>query len=86
MKNLLLEEGDIIDVQNANLQVVRSTGTSSFSPPYAWLHFDSLRLHAFDSLHLHAFHPFFFIPCQATFSKFQPQSVEFLDISNPKAV
>eukprot|EP00795_Rhopilema_esculentum_P015715 gene15715-7009_t len=43
MRNLLLEEGDLVQVQSASLPV-------------------------------------------ATYSKFQPQSVEFLDITNPKAV
>ena len=43
MKNLLLQEGDMIEVENVSLKV-------------------------------------------ATFARFQPQSVDFLDISNPKAV
>ncbi len=43
MKNLLLEEGDMVQVESASLPV-------------------------------------------ATFAKFQPQSVDFLDITNPKAV
>lgn len=43
MRNLLLEEGDIVQVQSASLPV-------------------------------------------ATYAKFQPQSVDFLDITNPKAV
>lgn len=43
MRNLLLEEGDLVEVENVSLQV-------------------------------------------ATFTKFQPQSVDFLDITNPKAV
>lgn len=43
MKNLLLEEGDLVTIENVSLPV-------------------------------------------ASFSKFQPQSVEFLDITNPKAV
>lgn len=43
MKNLLLEEGDLVKIENVSLPV-------------------------------------------ASFSKFQPQSVEFLDITNPKAV
>lgn len=43
MQNLLLDEGDILNIESASLPV-------------------------------------------ATFSKFQPQSTDFLDISNPKAV
>lgn len=43
MKNLFLEEGDLVTIENVSLPV-------------------------------------------ASFSKFQPQSVEFLDITNPKAV
>jgi ubiquitin fusion degradation protein 1 len=43
MKNLLLKEGEIIQVQYVNLDIAR-------------------------------------------FAKFQPQSVDFLEISNPKAV
>jgi ubiquitin fusion degradation protein 1 len=43
MHNLLLEEGDLVQIENVSLPV-------------------------------------------ATFSKFQPQSVDFLDITNPKAV
>ena len=43
MKNLLLTEGDLIQVENVSLSI-------------------------------------------ATFAKFQPQSTDFLDISNPKAV
>jgi ubiquitin fusion degradation protein 1 len=43
MRNLLLEEGDLVTIENVSLPV-------------------------------------------ATFSKFQPQSVDFLDITNPKAV
>lgn len=43
MRNLLLEEGDLVTIENVSLPV-------------------------------------------ATFSKFQPQSVDFLDIHNPKAV
>lgn len=43
MRNLLLEEGDLVTIENVSLQV-------------------------------------------ATYSKFQPQSVDFLDITNPKAV
>ena len=43
MRNLLLNEGDLVEVENVSLQV-------------------------------------------ATFTKFQPQSVDFLDITNPKAV
>ncbi len=43
MRNLLLEEGDLVQVESASLPV-------------------------------------------ATFAKFQPQSVDFLDITNPKAV
>jgi hypothetical protein len=43
MRNLLLEEGDLVNIENVSLPV-------------------------------------------ATFSKFQPQSVDFLDITNPKAV
>ena len=43
MKNLLLQEGDLIEVENVSLKV-------------------------------------------ATFARFQPQSVDFLDITNPKAV
>jgi ubiquitin fusion degradation protein 1 len=43
MHNLLLEEGDIVEIESVSLPV-------------------------------------------ATFSKFQPQSVHFLDITNPKAV
>ena len=43
MRNLLLEEGDLVQIQSASLPI-------------------------------------------ATFAKFQPQSVDFLDISNPKAV
>lgn len=43
MRNLLLEEGDLVTIDNVSLPV-------------------------------------------ATFSKFQPQSVDFLDITNPKAV
>lgn len=43
MQNLLLEEGDLIEIESASLPV-------------------------------------------ATYSKFQPQNVDFLDISNPKAV
>lgn len=43
MKNLVLEEGDLVTIENVSLPV-------------------------------------------ASFSKFQPQSVEFLDITNPKAV
>lgn len=43
MRNLLLNEGDLVEVENIALKV-------------------------------------------ATFTKFQPQSVDFLDITNPKAV
>ena len=43
MQNLLIDEGDFLDIESASLPV-------------------------------------------ATFSKFQPQSTDFLDISNPKAV
>ena len=43
MQNLLLDEGDLLNIESASLPV-------------------------------------------ATFSKFQPQSEDFLDISNPKAV
>ena len=43
MRNLLLEEGDLVQIQSASLPI-------------------------------------------ATYAKFQPQSVDFLDISNPKAV
>ena len=43
MRNLLLEEGDFVQIQSASLPI-------------------------------------------ATYAKFQPQSVDFLDISNPKAV
>ena len=43
MRNLLLEEGDFVQVESASLPV-------------------------------------------ATYAKFQPQSVDFLDITNPKAV
>lgn len=43
MRNLLLEEGGMVHIENENLPV-------------------------------------------ATFSKFQPQSADFLDITNPKAV
>ena len=43
MRNLWLNEGDLVEVENVSLQV-------------------------------------------ATFTKFQPQSVDFLDITNPKAV
>ena len=43
MRNLLLEEGDFVQIQSASLPI-------------------------------------------ATYAKFQPQSVDFLDITNPKAV